>query len=190
MSTIYFIADTHFYHTNIINYCERPFATVDEMNNVLIQNWNATVGYEDEIYILGDFAFEKADRVHSLVTRLAGKKYLLRGNHDKFLNNYELYERDFIWIKDYAEISACGRKFVLFHYPITEWAGYYREAVHCYGHVHNGAVAQGTVDQLGKMGKKPYKLPGRAVNVGVDVTGFRPIGVHEVIRIADSKALK
>lgn len=185
---IYFIADTHFFHSNIIKYCRRPFADIEAMNNALIQNWNTTVRSDDEVYILGDFAFQKADKVHHLAKRLAGKKYLIRGNHDKFLKDYASYEDDFVWIKDYSELSACGRKFVLFHYPITEWAGYYHDAIHCYGHVHNGAVAQGTIEQLEKMEKKPYMLPGRSVNVGVDVTGFRPISIYEVIRIADQAA--
>ena len=184
---IYFIADTHFGHANIIKYCERPFADIDAMDNAIIQNWNATVGHDDEIYILGDFALMTADKTHNLVTRLNGKKYLIRGNHDKFLNNYESYINDFVWIKDYAEISANKRKFVLFHYPITEWAGYYHEAIHCYGHVHNRAAAQGSGD-VRKIEKNTHTQPWHAVNVGVDVTGFRPVSTQEVIRTADKAA--
>ena len=174
MTNAYFIADTHFGHAKIIDFCNRPFANVEEMDNTLIQNWNSVVRPGDDIYILGDFAFLDANKVHVIVARLNGRKHLIRGNHDRFIKHYAKHADDFVWIKDYAEVEINGRRFVLFHYPITEWAGYYRNAIHCYGHVHNQAVAQGNIEQLEKMPMQYYKLPGRAVNVGADVIGFTP----------------
>ena len=188
MTTAYFIADTHFGHTKIIGFCNRPFANVEEMDNTLIDNWNAVVKPDEDIYILGDFAFIVANKVHAIVTRLNGRKHLIRGNHDRFIKRYDKYADDFVWIKDYAEVEINERRFILFHYPIMEWAGYYRNAIHVYGHVHNQAVAQASVEQLEKAPKQHYTLPGRAVNVGVDVTGFKPISVLDVIRLADENA--
>ena len=52
---IYFIADTHFNHKNILEYCNRPFADVEEMNKILVNNWNDTVKHDDVVYMLGDF---------------------------------------------------------------------------------------------------------------------------------------
>ena len=183
---IYFIADTHFNHINILKYCQRPFANIEEMDASLIQNWNATVRQNDEIYILGDFCMNKDPvKAHNIVARLNGAKYLIRGNHDLFLNKYEQFESDFVWIKDYAEITLEQRKFVLFHYPIAEWNGFYKETIHCYGHVHNHEIAQDTKRQSAN---GAIEMTGRAVNVGVDVNNFRPISIHEVIRMADKKA--
>lgn len=54
---IFFTADLHLYHTNIIKHCNRPFETIEEMNNVLVDNWNKVVGPKDTIYILGDFVW-------------------------------------------------------------------------------------------------------------------------------------
>ena len=85
---IYFTADTHFFHSNIINLCDRPFKNVDEMNKVLIRNWNSYITELDEIYILGDFLFKgTGGQANAILNTLNGKKYLIRGNHDKFLND-------------------------------------------------------------------------------------------------------
>lgn len=81
---IYFVSYTHFNHKNIIDYCNRPFNSVDEMNNVLIQNWNATVSNNDIIYHLGDFALGRKDTIMEITSNLNGKKYLIRGNHDNW----------------------------------------------------------------------------------------------------------
>lgn len=74
-------SDLHFWHANIIKFCNRPFATVEEMNEVLISNWNAVVQPEDTVYVVGDFSM--AFRPVELYTkRLNGKKILVAGNHD------------------------------------------------------------------------------------------------------------
>jgi calcineurin-like phosphoesterase family protein len=80
--TIRYIADLHFDHTEIIAYDNRPFDTVEEMNETLIRNWNSVVGPEDLTYILGDFCAEGADRWRQHLTRLNGRKRLILGNHD------------------------------------------------------------------------------------------------------------
>jgi calcineurin-like phosphoesterase family protein len=59
MKNIFFTSDTHFYHTNIIKYCNRPFSSVEEMNQKLIENWNNTISEHDTIFHLGDFMFKK-----------------------------------------------------------------------------------------------------------------------------------
>ena len=57
---IYFTADLHFYHENVISHASRPFSSVEEMNEALIRNWNKIVKPTDEIYILGDFTMKGA----------------------------------------------------------------------------------------------------------------------------------
>jgi calcineurin-like phosphoesterase family protein len=75
---IYFTADTHFWHSNIIRICGRPFADVETMNNVLIENWNSRATDQDEIYILGDFVFKgKGREANDILKALNGKKYLI-----------------------------------------------------------------------------------------------------------------
>jgi calcineurin-like phosphoesterase family protein len=83
---LYFTSDHHFWHTNIIKYCNRPFVSVEEMNEALIQNWNDLVLPEDEVYYLGDFSMA-ARPVEIYTSRLNGIKYLVPGNHD-FCHSY------------------------------------------------------------------------------------------------------
>ncbi len=79
---VFYIADTHFGHANIIKHCNRPFESADEMDNTLIENWNNVVGKDDIVIVVGDFAFKGATHTEYLA-KLNGKIYLVRGNHDK-----------------------------------------------------------------------------------------------------------
>ena len=76
----YYTSDLHFGHNNIIKYENRPFNSVDEMDEYLIYKWNNKVKKGDEVYIIGDFGFCKGERANELLDRLNGRKYLIKGN--------------------------------------------------------------------------------------------------------------
>ena len=80
---IFFTSDTHFGHTNIMKYCKRPFETVEEMDQTIIDNWNSVVRPEDIVFHLGDFGFCGSLRLREIVDQLNGKIYLITGNHDR-----------------------------------------------------------------------------------------------------------
>ncbi len=176
----YFISDTHFFHEPIIEFCHRPFKNVEEMNQKLIQNWNDTVkSPNDEVYILGDFVYQgDGEQANTVLKQLRGKKYLIKGNHEDYLNDKNFDQSFFEWIKDYYSFEYKRRKFILFHYPILEWDDYYRDSILLYGHVHNIDV-----DYFTRM------LGGNAVNVGVDMNGYRPISIDEIINIVNSREM-
>ncbi|MDR0785008.1 MAG: metallophosphoesterase family protein [Treponema sp.] len=172
---IFFTADTHFNHSNIINLCGRPFSNVGQMNETLIKNWNSCINNNDEIYVLGDFAFKgSVFETENIIKRLNGKKYLIRGNHDKFIENRIFNGNNFEWIKDYYVLNYQKIKFILFHYPIFEWDGYFGDAIHLYGHVHNGGNNRKEQERFKILGK-------RAINVGVDVNNFYPVSIEKII---------
>lgn len=169
---IYFTSDLHFDHNNIIKHCNRPFNSVSHMNSALIQNWNSTVKNDDEVYILGDFTMQDANTAHRFFSLLNGKKYLIRGNHDKFIEDFEEHIDDVVWIKDYYVLNYQKRKFVLFHYPILEWEGYGKDSIHLYGHIHNNVKS---IEKTKLLNKNSY-------NVGVDVNNYAPISIEDIIR--------
>ena len=83
MSKTYLVSDTHFNHSNIIKDCSRPFSNIEEMNKVIIDNWNNIVDKEDTVYHLGDFGFGTKEELKEIFDKLNGKKYLIMGNHDR-----------------------------------------------------------------------------------------------------------
>ena len=173
---IYFTADTHFSHSNIINLCGRPFANVERMNIRLIENWNSSITSADEIYILGDFMFKgNGIDANNILNRLNGIKYMIKGNHDKFIDDELFDKNNFEWIKDYFVLKYQKMKIVLFHYPIFEWDGYFGDTIHLYGHIHNcgkNIEQQKRFNLLGKM----------AINVGVYVNNFSPISIQTILK--------
>ncbi|MGL4668395.1 MAG: metallophosphoesterase family protein [Saezia sp.] len=175
---IYFISDTHFCHSHIIELCGRPFHSVHEMHQVLISNWNSRITEKDEVYILGDFLYKgSGNDANQILECLQGKKYLIRGNHDQFLDAPDFNQKHFEWVKDYFVLSYEGRKFILFHYPILEWQGFFGDSIHLYGHVHNSSkspLQKARFDILGK----------NAVNVCVDANNFSPLSIREILRKA------
>lgn len=82
MGKIFVCSDTHFNHANIIKYCNRPYETVEEMDEALVDNWNSVVTNDDTVFFLGDFALGSRDVVRDFVSKLNGRKILVRGNHD------------------------------------------------------------------------------------------------------------
>lgn len=165
---IYYTSDQHWFHYNILKLANRSYATVEEMNSDLIIRWNAKVKPDDDVYIIGDmfFKFEDIQQVKDVLNKLNGKKHLVRGNHDKFLNsiNYKDYFEEVVY---YKEISDNDRMVCLFHYPIEEWNGYYRNSYMLYGHVHDNDTN--------------IKKHARKFNVSVDVNDFEPKTLDELI---------
>ena len=140
----YFIGDLHLFNWNQtgegVNYDGRPFATVAEMNQYILEHWNAKITNGDTVYILGDMAMRgRNEALIALVAQLKGQKILFRGNHDD-LSDYR-YQKLFADITDYREISESfdgqSYKLCLMHYPILMWNGQHRGSILLYAHTHN-----------------------------------------------------
>lgn len=129
MVDIWLISDTHFGHANIIKYCNRPFADAEEMDAVLIENWNRTVKPQDHVYHLGDVAVSP-QRLHQVLPRLLGHKRLILGNHD---NHAPMAD----YVKHFERIM-CWRLFkplLLTHVPIHP-DSFGKAAINVHGHTH------------------------------------------------------
>ena len=176
MSKIYFTSDHHFGHTNIIKFSNRPFINVEEMNQVLIEKWNEKVGRNDHIYHLGDVGLMNSKNLEIILSRLNGKIYLIKGNHEK---SAEKCKDRFEWVKDYFELTINDNEFekgknllVLFHYGMRVWNASHRGSYHLYGHSH------------GTLPDNPNSL---SFDVGVDCHNFAPLSYGEVKAIMKKK---
>jgi calcineurin-like phosphoesterase family protein len=149
---LFLISDTHFSHVNIIEYCKRPFGSLEEMNAEMVARWIATVPADATVLHLGDFAMGKIDdRVLERYSHLPGQKILVAGNHDKTLIKRGYAQKLFHVVCDQARFVVNGHEVVASHYPFDEW----REEIHLHGHTH------------GKSDRRVNRL-----DVGVDAFGF------------------
>lgn len=168
---IFYIADTHFGHCNILWLSNRPFNTIEQMNNKIIDNWNKKVTDNDDVYILGDFSY-KGNNPIDILKKLKGKKHLIVGNHDsKLLKNID-FRNQFVEITNMKTVNDNGIHIVCCHYPMVEWDGYYRGTLHFYGHIHNN---------IGNETFKYISNVKNAYNVGVDIIGFEPRTLREIV---------
>lgn len=158
----FYIADTHFGHQNIIRFDNRPFKTVEEMDEVLIERWNKAVSEQDTVYILGDFSWYRENETIEILHRLVGRKVLIKGNHDKVSPKIA---REFDKVCDYLEIRDENEKIVMSHYPMPFWNGQFHDSVHLYGHVHN-SHQWNACENLRKELADLQDLPMRMINVG------------------------
>jgi calcineurin-like phosphoesterase family protein len=192
MSTFY-TADLHFGHANIIKYCNRPWATTDEMDAALVERWNSVVGPEDVVRVLGDVSLSPTKL--GPVSALNGILELYAGNHDKcwsgnkgfgkYITQY--HDAGFFFIStkgiEYDHELANGRKVTLSHLPYEgnehdgrKFEGYRpkdRGQVNVCGHVHDA-----------------WKVQGRSVNVGVDVWDWYPVSEDVLIDTINREVLK
>ena len=77
-----YISDLHFGHKGVINFDHRPFENIEEMDNVIIRNWNARVQNDDTVYIIGDLSHKALKEPEYYLRKLKGNKILILGNHD------------------------------------------------------------------------------------------------------------
>lgn len=171
---IYFTSDLHLGHDNIIKLCNRPFDSVEEMDETIISNWNKRVKKNDTVYVVGDFIWKESD-LSKYISRLSGKKILIVGNHDKWAKKEE-YAKFFEYITKYEEVSLNGHQLTLCHYPMVEWKNSRKEGTSrlgylIYGHIHNNIRSE-------------YKLlfeTYNALNAGVDINNFEPVSFDELV---------
>lgn len=162
MTQRWVISDTHFYHERILGYCQRPFNSIDEMNEAIIKNWNSVIGHDDIVYILGDFCFGNKEMLTNIVSRLNGRKILILGNHDRLTKSAYLDVGFETVTKNPMIVDS---DFILSHHPIQGDLGKF---YNIHGHKH--------------------KLPSEAqfspkhFDIGVDDHNFFPHNLDTVIK--------
>ena len=170
---IYYIADTHFGDERVMRLAHRPFETVEEMNEIMINNWNQKVKLGDRVYIIGDFAFSDLE-AQSVFNKLNGVKHLIIGNHDSVLSQKTL--NMFGSVSSIEKIEDEGKSVVLCHYPLLSYENSIYGGYQIFGHIHNNSndIAYTLQNQLP-----------RSLHAGVDVNQFEPKTINELIEIKE-----
>ena len=190
---LFFTSDIHYGHKNIIDYCDRPFDSVEEMNNTLINLWNDVVPDDGLVFLLGDVAMKEPLALEFL-SQVNGVVVLVKGNHDttsliRSVNKgaykdmgwkykYKMLEIIDLKVED-PDVGDPGMRMALCHYPMGAWNYGFHGAVQLYGHVHSVP------------GKDCYYKPtSKQIDVGVDANDFTPISYIDLMKRLTKKALK
>ncbi len=159
---IFFTADQHFGHENIIQFQDRPFKNVKHMNREMVDRWNAKVNKDDTVYVAGDFALRMGySSLERLFLRLNGYKHLITGGHDKSPVARLPWES-----QQWMRFLKTGDKefIVLCHYCLRVWEKSHFNSWHLYGHSHGHLAPEG-----------------KSMDVGVDCTNYAPVSYDEVV---------
>lgn len=160
MADLWFISDTHFGHANFLTFTKedghavRPFSSVGEMDELMVQNWNERVRPGDKVYHLGDVCFGDT----AILARLHGSKRLVLGNHDDIKNAklYAAFKKIQLWrlFKEHG--------FICSHIPLRE-DQMRKVAFNVHGHIH----------------EKPSPTPNH-ICICVEQTNYAPVHLDEI----------
>ena len=167
---LFFTSDTHFYHKNIIEYAQRPFSSIENMNKELIKNWNSVVSSEDTVFHLGDIGFCGSEKLRGILSQLNGHIILVKGNHDSALKESFCNEM-FEFHTNQLHLNIEGYSVYLNHYPFLCFSG----DLQLFGHIHsNSANPTNDIDRF-----MLYGLPNQ-YDVGVDNNNYAPVSWLEI----------
>lgn len=180
----FFTSDTHFNHTNIIKYCNRPFESVQEHDEELIKRWNEKVPEDGIVFHLGDVGFGNKEYIKSILQRLHGKIILVIGNHD-WKNIVKEQAERFEIITQQINMKVDKQHIILNHFPLLCFSGAYRDdnpTWQLFGHVHTSPYSSSGLDnpRLSILFKTQY-------DVGVDNNNFTPLSFTEIQKIIENK---
>lgn len=158
----FYTADPHFNHAAILRLCGRPVKTTRKMDNAILGTQQALVRPDDDLWVLGDFAFAAADHqdyIRHLFDRIPARKPLMRGNHDSDW----VGGLGWVSVDDICEVNDGGQRLVLCHHPMLTWPNARKGALQLFGHVHAG-----------------WKGRRNSMNAGVDVWNFEPVTTRQI----------
>lgn len=167
----YYIADQHFGHDNIIEYDNRPFDSVEEMDQYMIDAHNSVVTDDDDVFFVGDFAYWNEKPHTWYLERLKGKKHLVLGNHDVKLMRDSVSLDYFKTVDKMRFIKDGNEEVVLCHYPMLKWFGSRDGHYHIHGHNHT------RIDESSDI----LKNMDRALNAGAPIIDYKPRTLEQLI---------
>ena len=183
-SKIFFTSDSHFFHENIMKFCHRPFKTIEEQDQTLIENWNKVVPQDGLVFHLGDFAWGGYQAWKKIIEQLNGEIILIKGNHDmkNGPQSKEQYDSLFKFHAQQMRIEIEGRKLYLNHFPFLCYGGTYRDKngleFQPFGHCHISNInSRNTGKDFTRCIDMLFPTQ---YDVGVDFNNFTPISWYEL----------
>lgn len=160
----FFTSDEHYYHKNIIKFCNRPFSSKEEMNEEMIRRHNEVVTEHDTTIHAGDFAFVKSIKdAYKIIHKLNGKHIFLRGSHDHWMDSTKYFH-------EILEKRLEDQLVVVCHYAMRVWAASHYNSWHLYGHSHGRLQPEG-----------------KSMDIGVDTNNFYPYSFEQIKEIMKDK---
>lgn len=159
----FFTSDEHYGHKNIISLTNRPFSSVDEMDEILIQNINKVVRGDDCLIHLGDFTLKNEYEAKKYIKRLLGNHIFIKGSHDQWLKHENMIK----------EFNIKNQFIVCCHYPMIKWGKSHYGSWQLYGHCHGKLIS--------------HPLMGKQYDVGVDNNNFSPVSFEQLVEIMKEK---
>lgn len=184
MQKIFFTADTHFGHENVIQFDKRPFASADEMDEEMIKRWNNKVGKGDLVYVLGDMIWKSiTDYAEPLIKSLNGQIILIKGNHDQFIKNGKA-KKALAGIKDYDDIvitleDGNKRRCILSHYFMPFYNGHRYQTILLHGHSHNSKESNIEREIVKNLNERGFQ--NEIYNVGCMHWNYEPVTLDEIL---------
>ena len=180
----FFTSDLHFGHERVIKFDNRPFQSVEEMDEELIRRWNNKVDKGDLVYVLGDMIWKAASNdATKIIKSLNGQIVLIKGNHDRFLHNAAA-KKALAGIKDYDDITVTlengsVKRCILSHYFMPFYNGHRRNAVHLHGHSHTTAEHFLELSIAKSLNENGYR--NEIYNVGCMFWNYEPVTLDEIL---------
>jgi len=179
---IFVTSDTHFSHFNIIKYCNRPFNNIQEMNEILIKNWNECISNSDLVFHLGDFQMiNDYNILYKHLSRLNGDKVLLLGNHD-YMTIEQYLNAGFIDVQQRWEGIINNNRFVMSHYQMMTWNWSHKGSINLYGHEHDRQQKIPNHEIYNKLHISEKKF-----NVCVDANNYKPVNINIIISLMNKR---
>ena len=178
---LFFTSDSHYDHKNILKYCKRPFSSVEEMNQGLIDNWNSVVCPDDTVFHLGDVTFGGNTNLINYISQLNGHIILIKGNHDRKLQQ-SICDKLFDYTCQQLTLNIDGITVFLNHFPFLCFSGTYKtdKSIQLFGHIHSGPLSSGPdIDRFMQYGTL------NQYDVGVDNNYYKPVNWEEILKRID-----
>lgn len=175
----YFTSDWHLGHRNVIGFSSRPFNTLEEMREKILDNSVRKMRKGDNLYFLGDLSFN-AEETEIALNEINKRKinfFWVLGNHDVKRVKKE-YETKFVRFLHNPVLKRNKTIIHLSHFPMLSWNSSFRNSIQLYGHIHDFSPEKSEIERI---------LDGKALNVNVEMNDYKPYSLQDIFDVMENR---